>query len=142
MKHINSRNPCFKDLFQVQDLGNFLNMSYVGKLLSVWRIISDCPNQPDLPRQMKTHIKSVHFTVTRSSICSKIVVIFVVVTLKMTTLFERNEDRVTGFLKWADFSFFNVSSTYLIQIFALVESSRWGFLECPSTRDAALNTTI
>ena len=23
---------------------------------------------------------------------------------KMTTLFERNEDRVTGFLKWTDFS--------------------------------------
>ena len=26
----------------------------MGKLLSVWRIISDCPNQPDLPRQLKT----------------------------------------------------------------------------------------
>ena len=31
-------------------------MSYMGKLLSVWRMISDCPNQPDLPRQLKTHI--------------------------------------------------------------------------------------
>ena len=31
-------------------------MSYVGKLLSVWRIISDCPNQPDLPGKLKTHI--------------------------------------------------------------------------------------
>jgi hypothetical protein len=30
---------------------------------------------------------------------SKSVVIFVIVILKMTTLFERNEDRVTGFLK-------------------------------------------
>ena len=46
-------------------------------------------------------LKSVHFkkSVTRSSFLSKRVVIFVVVILKMTTLFERNEDRVTGFLK-------------------------------------------
>ena len=46
-------------------------------------------------------LKSVHFKkpVTRSSFLSKSVVIFVVVILKMTTLFERNEDRVTGFLK-------------------------------------------
>ena len=46
-------------------------------------------------------IKSVHFKkpITRSSFLSKSVVIFVIVILKMTTLFERNEDRVTGFLK-------------------------------------------
>ena len=46
-------------------------------------------------------IKSVHFKkpVTQSSFLSKSVVIFVVVTLKMTTLFERNEGCVTGFLK-------------------------------------------
>ena len=31
-------------------------MSCVGKLLSVWRILSDCPNQPNLPRPLKTHI--------------------------------------------------------------------------------------
>ena len=45
-------------------------------------------------------VKSVHFKkpVTRSSFLSKSV-IFVIVILKMTTLFERNEDRVTGFLK-------------------------------------------
>ena len=51
-------------------------------------------------------LKSVHFKkpVTRSSFLSKRVVIFVVVILKMTTLFERNEDRVTGFLKWMDFT--------------------------------------
>ena len=24
--------------------------------MSVWRIFSDCPNQPDMPRQLKTHI--------------------------------------------------------------------------------------
>ena len=24
--------------------------------MSVWRIISDCPNQPDLSKQLKTHI--------------------------------------------------------------------------------------
>ena len=46
-------------------------------------------------------LKSVHFKkpVTRSSFLSKSVVIFVVVILKMTTLFARNEDRVTDFLK-------------------------------------------
>ena len=51
-------------------------------------------------------LKSVHFkkSVTQSSFLSKSVVIFVIVILKMTTLFERNEDRVTGFLKWTDFT--------------------------------------
>ena len=46
-------------------------------------------------------LKSVHFKkpVTRSSFLSKSVVIFVVVILKMATLFERNEDGVTGFFK-------------------------------------------
>ena len=46
-------------------------------------------------------LKSVHFEkpVTGSSFLAKSVVVFVVVILKMTTLFERNEDRVTGFLK-------------------------------------------
>ena len=45
-------------------------------------------------------LKSVHFKkpVTRFSFLSKSVVIFVVVILKMTILFERNEDRITGFL--------------------------------------------
>ena len=52
-------------------------------------------------------LKSIHFkkSVTRSSFLSKSVVIFVIVILKMTTLFERNEDRVTGFLKWTDFRY-------------------------------------
>ena len=51
-------------------------------------------------------LKSVHFKkpLNRSSFLSKSVVIFVVVILKMITLFERNEDLVTGFLKWTDFS--------------------------------------
>ena len=46
-------------------------------------------------------LKSVHFKkpVTRFSFLSKSVVIFVVVILKMTTLFERNEDPVTEVLK-------------------------------------------
>ena len=46
-------------------------------------------------------LKSVHFKkpVTRSSFLSKSVVIFNITTTNMTTLFERNEDRVTGFLK-------------------------------------------
>ena len=49
----------------------------------------------------KTDIKSVHFKkpVTRSSFLSKSVVIFAVVILKMTTLFERNEDRLYWLLK-------------------------------------------
>ena len=46
-------------------------------------------------------LKSVHFQkpVTRSSFLSKSVVIFNITITNMTTLFERNEDRVTGFLK-------------------------------------------
>ena len=46
-------------------------------------------------------VKSVHFKkpVTRPSFLSKSVVIFNITTTNMTTLFERNEDRVTGFLK-------------------------------------------
>ena len=54
----------------------------------------------------KIVLKSVHFKkpVARSSFLSKSVVIFVVVILKVTTLFKRNEDRVTDFLKWTDFS--------------------------------------
>ena len=52
------------------------------------------------------YLKSVHFKkpVTRSSFLSKSVVIFNITTTNMTTLFERNEDRVTGFLKWTDFN--------------------------------------
>ena len=53
-----------------------------------------------------TLIKSVHFKkpVTRSSFLSKSVVIFNITITNMTTHFERNEDRITGFLKWTDFS--------------------------------------
>ena len=43
----------------------------------------------------KFQLKSVHF----KKFLSKSVVIFVIVIMKMTTLFERNEDRITGFLK-------------------------------------------
>ena len=60
-------------------------------------------------------LKSVHFKkpVTRSSFLSKSVVIFavfVLISAKMTTRFERNEDRVTDFLKWMDFSWHELSS--------------------------------
>jgi hypothetical protein len=57
-------------------------------------------NQFSVTRQGSL-IKSVHFKkpVTQSSLLSKSVVICVVVILKMTTLLERNEDRLTGFLK-------------------------------------------
>ena len=53
---------------------------------------------------MNASLKSVHFKkpVTRSSFLSKSVVIFadfVLISAKMTTLFERNENLVTGFLK-------------------------------------------
>ena len=50
---------------------------------------------------MYLKVKSVHFKkpVMRSSFLSKSVVIFNIATTNMTTLFERNEDRVTGFLK-------------------------------------------
>ena len=61
-----------------------------------------CRVKLTLPFWVKVvHLKSVHFKkpVTRSSFVSKFFIIFVVVTLKMTTLFARNEDRVTGFLK-------------------------------------------
>ena len=46
-------------------------------------------------------LKSVHFKkpVARFSFLSKSVVIFNIAATNMTTLFERNEDRVTGFLK-------------------------------------------
>ena len=46
-------------------------------------------------------LKSVHFKkpVTRFSFLPKSVVIFNITTTNMTTLFERNEDHVTGFLK-------------------------------------------
>ena len=55
-------------------------------------------------KQLSRVLKSVHFkkSVTRSSFLSKRVVIFAEIktkTAKMTTLFERNEDRVTDFLK-------------------------------------------
>ena len=51
-------------------------------------------------------LKSVHFKkpVTRFSFLSKSVVTFNIITTNMTTIFARNEDRVTGFLKWTDFS--------------------------------------
>ena len=53
-------------------------------------------------------IKSIHFkrSVTRFSFLAKSVVIFsdfVLISVKMTTLFARNENRGTDFLKWMDF---------------------------------------
>ena len=49
----------------------------------------------------KKKLKSVHFKkpVTRSSFLSKSVVIFNITATNMTTLFERNEDSATVFLK-------------------------------------------
>ena len=37
--------------------------------MSVWRIISDCPNQPDLPRQLKTHIAFSMFPILDTNLC-------------------------------------------------------------------------
>ena len=74
-------------------IGIFFRINHVIKY------IAQLIQQPLL--KLPILLKSVHFkkAVTRSSFLSKSVVIFVVVILKMTTLFERNEDRVTGFLK-------------------------------------------
>ena len=63
-------------------------------------------------------LKFVHFKkpVTQSSFLAKSVVIFNITTTNMTTLFERNEDRVTGFLKWTDFRYRFNFWRYLISI--------------------------
>ena len=70
-------------------------------------------------KKIQYQLKSVHFKkpVTRSSFLSKSVVIFNITTTNMTTLFERNENRVTGFLKWTDFIwfFFSVLTEFFFQ---------------------------
>ena len=61
-----------------------------------------CRVKSTLPFWVKVvHLKSVHFKkpVMRSSFLSKSVVIFNITTTNMKTLFEGNENRVTGFLK-------------------------------------------
>ena len=37
--------------------------------MSVWRIISDCPNQPNLPNQLKTHIAFSMFPILDTNLC-------------------------------------------------------------------------
>ena len=77
---------------------------WMPQMLMFWTRIG--PNTKKYLPSQYSPLNSVHFKkpVTRSSFLSKRVVIFVVVILKMTMLFERNEDHVTGFLKWTDFS--------------------------------------
>ena len=72
-------------------------------------------------------LKSVHFKkqVTRSSFLSKSVVIFNITTTNMTTLFERNEDRVTGFLKWTDFRIDTADIECTIFILINIFIRRW-----------------
>ena len=65
-------------------------------------LLSSCGSSARGTTQKKKELlKSVHYKkpVTGSSFLSKSVVIFVVVILT----FKRNEDRVTGFIKWTDF---------------------------------------
>ena len=45
------------------------NCPLLGKLLSVWRAIHYCPNQPDLPRQLKTHIVFSMFPILDTNLC-------------------------------------------------------------------------
>ena len=81
------------------NVGNDKNWANLYKLRGFKIVIIKQVNKKSCsPNQI---LKSVHFKkpVTGSSFLSKSVVIFVVVILKMTMLFERNEDRVTGFLK-------------------------------------------
>ena len=40
-------------------------------MLSVWKIISDCPNQPNLPRQLKTHIAFSMFPILDTNLWGK-----------------------------------------------------------------------
>ena len=45
---------------------------FMKKGMSVWRINSDCPNQPalaDLPRQLKTHIAFSMFPILDTNLC-------------------------------------------------------------------------
>jgi hypothetical protein len=70
----------------------------------------------------KYELKSVH---TRSSFLSKSVVIFTDFVLISATLFERNEDRVSGFLKWTDFSLILQNKSNF-----LCAELKWNFLKC------------
>ena len=40
--------------------------------MSVWRMISDCPNQPNLPRQLKTHIAFSIFPILDTNLCHQL----------------------------------------------------------------------
>ena len=64
--------------------------------------IRNCQKMFNSYYDRKGLLKSVHLkkpVVTRFSFLSKNVVIFNITTTNMTTIFERNEDCVTGFLK-------------------------------------------
>ena len=81
------------------------------------------PKPKLLPKMLKNNllIKSVHFKkpVTWSSFLSKSVVIFNITTTNMTTIFERNEDRITGFLKWTDFRSMIMKHLYWVNLIGL-----------------------
>ena len=72
-------------------LSGFVKIIHMGfsllKLLMYWQTILV---------NIMIMLKFVHF---KKPVLSKSVVIFVIFILKMTTLFEINEDRITGFLK-------------------------------------------
>ena len=48
------------------------NCPLLGKLLSVWRTIQYCPNQPNLPRQLKPHIDISMFPILDTNLCIKV----------------------------------------------------------------------
>ena len=47
------------------------NGSFVAKLMSVRRIFSDCPNQPNLPRQLKTYIAFSIVPILNTNLCCR-----------------------------------------------------------------------
>ena len=81
------------------------------------RKVALCVNSTPLLNRPRFQLKSVHFkkSVTQSSFLAKSVVIFsdfVLISVKMTTLFARNENRVTDFLKWTNFRCLNFCSRF------------------------------
>ena len=45
------------------------NCPLLGKLLSVWRTIQYCPNQPNLPKQLKIHTAFSMFPILDTNLC-------------------------------------------------------------------------
>ena len=112
-------------------------------LLWIIRVKSQMPIPPEHALKEESTkllilLKFVHFRkpLTRSSFLSKSVVIFAEIktkSVKMTTLFERNEDRVTGFLKWTDFRSLFTFFTTTKQIMKFRVILNWDHCPQPNT---------